>query len=510
MTYKYYLIVFITLVFVRCAEVGSLSGGIKDEVAPKIIKSSIQNGAANFKSQSIEFVFDEFVQLYKPSENIFLVPKHARLASELFKKTLKINLSNDLEPNTTYTLFFNKAIKDVTEGNDSLMQFTFSTGQKLDSLTFSVRTIDAYSGQIKSKITVGLFDSLDADKPYYFGQSNQNGLIRLSAIKEGTYFCKAFEDKNEDLQIQTDEAQDWCFEPIVINGSSIDTLNVRLSVPIQPDKIKNVKLLPPGLIGIHVPRGMEINIISINGENYPKENFCQPKDDSLQIAIGNRTENEFKLTVNSDTFNLRRFEKNKMVPLKPTIKTAENETSNISHFEVMDFIESIDTSKLEVLKLPDSLKANYAVYFEKNQLKIEPREKTLKKYSLTFKDDAIKGISGKTNAFTILEISTKEDRELGSLSVKLSHPMENGIVQILDKERVIDEQKTNLLNKPITFIRLNPGDYSFRIIEDLNQNGQWDSISIENRQKAERIFQFYTPVKVRANWEVETILELKL
>jgi hypothetical protein len=129
---------------------------------------------------------------------------------------------------------------------------------------------------------------------------------------------------------------------------------------------------------------------------------------------------------------------------------------------------------------------------------------------LTFKDDAIKGISGKTNAFTILEISTKEDRELGSLSVKLSHPMENGIVQILDKERVIDEQKTNLLNKPITFIRLNPGDYSFRIIEDLNQNGQWDSISIENRQKAERIFQFYTPVKVRANWEVETILELKL
>jgi hypothetical protein len=126
-----------------------------------------------------------------------------------------------------------------------------------------------------------------------------------------------------------------------------------------------------------------------------------------------------------------------------------------------------------------------------------------------FNEGAIRGISGKTNNSTKIEIPFKEDRELGSLNLKLSQPMEFGILQLLCEQKVIEEQKTSLSNKSILFDRLIPGDYTFRIIEDLNQNGQWDAISIENQLKAEEVFHFNTPIKVRANWEVETILELK-
>lgn len=509
MTHEFCLIFFMLLLLIGCAEVGTISGGPKDEIAPKIVKSSIQNGTTNFDKQSVEFTFNEFVQLNKPTENVFIVPQHAKLQTQLVKKTLKIDFSNALEKNTTYTLYLNSIVKDVTEGNDSLMQFTFSTGSKLDSLTFSVRTLDAFSNQVKSKVTVGLFDSINSEKPIYFGQTNQLGLVTLAAIKEGTYFCKAFEDKNKDIQIQMDESQDWNFEPVQISGDTSDTLVLHLSAPLQPDKIKNAKLLPPGLIALHVPKSIEINKILLNERNLTNEKYWwRPSSDSLQIALGNLTENEIRLVINSDTLNLRRTEKNKLIKLNPKNSTDLKEISNISHFELMDFIESLDTEKIEVIKSVDSSKVNYEISFNQNRIQIQPTDKSVRKYIIIFNEGAVNGLSGKKNNLSKSEVSSREEREFGSLIVKCNKQIEQGILQLLDKEKIMDEQKLSSQNNPIRFNRLTPGEYTFRIIEDMNQNGQWDPISPAKRAKAERVFQFSTPVKVRANWEVETVLEL--
>jgi uncharacterized protein (DUF2141 family) len=509
MAFKHFLIFICLLIISSCAEVGTISGGPKDETPPKIVKSSLQNGTTNFNENKVEITFDEFIQLNKPNENIFLVPSHSRVESQLIKKTLRINFKEVLQKNTTYTLYLNAAVKDVTEGNDSLMQFTFSTGPMLDSLKFTARTIDAFSNRIKSKITVALYDSLNAEKPIYFGQTNQTGIVSLSAIKEGTYFCKAFDDKNKDLTIQKDESQAWNYEPITINGNVFDTINFALSTPIQPDKIKNAKLIPPGIIGLHIPNGTAIDQLSINGKDVPTDKFWKLPEDSMHVALGNQQESEFQLIVNSDTFNLRRLEKNKMSRLNPKNITKENEISTISTFEVMDFIESIDTNKIEVLKLPDSIKVNSRISFEQNRLSIQPTDKGLKKYIINFKDGAITGLTGKKNSVSKVEITTREEREFGSLHVKFKQPIDVGILQLVFKEKVVDEKKITSKDKSVIFTRLNPGEYSFRIIEDLNQNNQWDPISPEKRTEPERVFLFSTPIKVRANWEVETELELK-
>lgn len=511
MAFKHYLIGFSLLLLSACAQVGTITGGPKDEIAPKVVKASIKDGTTNFEKQFIEFTFDEFVQTNKPSENIIIVPQHTRLESRLIKKTLRIDFSNELQKNTTYTLYLNAAVKDLTEGNDSLMRITFSTGPKIDSLTFVARTADAFSNQIKSKITVGLFDSLNSDKPIYFGQSNQFGYANLTSLKEGVYYCKAFDDKNKDLRIQKDEAQDWKFEPIVINGNSSDTLDFKLSIPVQPDRVKNAKLIPPGLIGLHVPKSVEITKIALNDQELKNDRFWRLQDDSLQIAIGESAGNEFQLILNADTFNLRRLEKNKIVKLTPKNVTKENEISNSSSFEVMDLIESVDITKIEVLKLPDSSKVNFTIDLEQNRIQLKPEDKRIKKYTITFKDGAIKGLSGKLNNPAKVEILGKEDRELGTLNVKLSKPVENFVIQLIEKEKLIVEQKidSNSVEKPIVFSRLNPGEYTFRIIQDVNQNGKWDPISPEKKSKSERVLQFSTPAKVRANWEVETTLEIK-
>ena len=53
---------------------------------------------------------------------------------------------------------------------------------------------------------------------------------------------------------------------------------------------------------------------------------------------------------------------------------------------------------------------------------------------------------------------------------------------------------------------LAPGEYSVRVIEDLNKNGQWDTGDAGLTVQPERVFDF-KPVKIRANWEVELILD---
>ena len=53
----------LALLLVRCAQVGVLTGGIKDTTAPRIIYSSPANFTKQISPQELSITFDEFVQL---------------------------------------------------------------------------------------------------------------------------------------------------------------------------------------------------------------------------------------------------------------------------------------------------------------------------------------------------------------------------------------------------------------------------------------------------------------
>jgi hypothetical protein len=224
--------------------------------------------------------------------------------------------------------------------------------------------------------------------------------------------------------------------------------------------------------------------------------------------LGNITENEIQLILNSDTFNLRRPEKNKMAKLTPKLISNEEEFSTSSSFEISDLIQEIDSSKLDVIELPDSSKLALKISFEKNKLTIMPTDEKVRNYIVAFKEGAISGKTGKKSNATKVDVNIKEDREFGSLNVKLNKSFETVILQLMDKEKVVLEQLLKSDDNIVNFKRINPGQYTFRIIEDSNGNGQWDPIDPKKQSKAESIIYFSTLVKVRANWEVETALEL--
>jgi hypothetical protein len=236
-----------------CGQIGTISGGPKDEIAPQITSSNLKDKQLNFSEKVIEFTFDEYVELTKAAEQIVLVPADSKLQSKLTKKTLSISFEDSLQKNTTYTLYLNAAVKDATEGNDSLMKFTFSTGKVIDSLSLYVRIFDAFSKEWKSKVTVGLYPNFEDERPRYFTQSQSNGIAHFEALRPGNYFVKAFTDLNQDLHIQASETQGFNWDAINLVSTMSDTLLLPISLPVQEDKLKNARLIPPGIMVFMFP-----------------------------------------------------------------------------------------------------------------------------------------------------------------------------------------------------------------------------------------------------------------
>jgi hypothetical protein len=191
----YFIIGLLVSILTSCAQIGTIEGGKKDENPPRVVKSSVENKTVNFSGKKIEWVFDEYFQLNNPQNSVSITPNHTRLKTSSSAKKLKIEFLDSLQPNTTYQLILNSAVKDINEGNDSLMVFVFSTGPTLDSAYFQTRIVDAFNNQPLKKMYVGLFDSLDSE-PRYLQKTNDQGFAFFSYIKSATYLVKSWDDQN--------------------------------------------------------------------------------------------------------------------------------------------------------------------------------------------------------------------------------------------------------------------------------------------------------------------------
>ncbi|MFM7668366.1 MAG: Ig-like domain-containing protein, partial [Bacteroidota bacterium] len=246
---NYYIIGLFLGLLSSCAQIGTIEGGAKDENPPRVVKSSSENGTTNFKEKKIEFVFDEYFQLNNPQNTVSITPNHTRLKTSSSAKKLQIEFLDSLQPNTTYQLILNSTVKDINEGNDSLMVFVFSTGTSLDSAYFQTKIVDAFNNQPLKKMYVGLFDSLGAE-PTYLQKTNDQGRVFFSYIKASSYHVKCWEDQNSSGKYDSTERVAFRKEVLELSDSIIDTIPLRLAQPEFDRIIRNVAVIEPGLIGV--------------------------------------------------------------------------------------------------------------------------------------------------------------------------------------------------------------------------------------------------------------------
>jgi len=149
-TYRllYIPIVFLFLLsFTDCAKKGRPSGGLRDTIAPVILRSAPENFTTNFKNNEIRITFDEFIKLKDISKELIISPplKYPPVITPLsVSKVLKIKILDTLKDNTTYSFNFGNSILDNNEGNlFPNYKYVFSTGSYIDSLTLKGTAIDA-------------------------------------------------------------------------------------------------------------------------------------------------------------------------------------------------------------------------------------------------------------------------------------------------------------------------------------------------------------------------------
>ena len=135
----------VALLTLGCARPGTPDGGPYDETPPKVVGAKPNEGAVNSRSNNIEIFFDEYVKLEKAAEKIVISPPQINMPEiSAIGRKIKVKLLDSLKQNTTYTIDFGDAIVDYNEGNPmGKYTYTFSTGEKLDTMEISGKVLDA-------------------------------------------------------------------------------------------------------------------------------------------------------------------------------------------------------------------------------------------------------------------------------------------------------------------------------------------------------------------------------
>lgn len=191
----------LSVVLYSCANMASPNGGPYDETPPKFISSTPLPNQVNYKGKKVEIVFDELIQIDKPTENVIITPP--QMEQPIIRangRKAVIELYDTLQENTTYTIDFTNSISDNNEKNVlENFSFAFSTGESIDSLEVSGVLLNAENLEPMPGITIGvhtnLEDSAFTTVPFVrTSRTNDKGEFTIRNMAPGTYRVFALED----------------------------------------------------------------------------------------------------------------------------------------------------------------------------------------------------------------------------------------------------------------------------------------------------------------------------
>ena len=119
----------------------------------------------------------------------------------------------------------------------------------------------------------------------------------------------------------------------------------------------------------------------------------------------------------------------------------------------------------------------------------------------------IRGVSNDTLQYNVVSQSL-EDYGNVYLDV-IRNSTSKFILQMIDSNGdVIREFKNVNQDTTYNFDYIRPGKYTFRLIEDTNNNDIWDTGNYLKKIKPERVYYFSNELEVRANWDLNETFNL--
>jgi len=530
----YSLIVLMVLCLANCAKRGMPTGGDKDDIPPKTIKSQPEPFSTNFDAKRIRIYFDEYIKLNNSSKQLIISPPLSELGYSVYplggaSKYVDIKILDTLKPNTTYSFNFGQSIVDNNEGNPyEYFKYVFSTGSYLDSLTLNGEIKDALLKTPDEFVSVMLY-AMDStytdsivykDKPTYITNTLDSVTsFQLTNLKAGKYKLIALKDESSNYIF--DQASDkigYVEEFVTVPTDSVYELKLFKEVlefrATRPSQISNQRIAF-GFEGI--PEDMKIELLSNAPKDFKYRITRDLDKDSLYYWHTPITADSLLFKVSKDTFYAKEFTVKLKEKVDDSLVVRTNYKGNIPLNKNVEVIlntplATVDDKQITILD-QDSIAVAFktALNIEENRFAIDFKKTQSNRYTVSILPDAIKDFYGNTNDTLSYSYSTKKNADYGTFRSTLNNINEYPIIIQLtnDKGEVKAEKYVEKPQPFYDFNYLNPSDYYIRVIFDTNKNGKWDTGNYLKNIQPERISYHPKLEELRANWDANINFTVK-
>jgi uncharacterized protein (DUF2141 family) len=434
------------------------TGGPRDTLPPVLLRAEPADSSTRFQGNRITLTFDEYIQLENPFEKLghSPVPK-VKPEAEARLKTITIRIKDTLEANTTYSIDFDDAIKDINENNPLRgYRYVFSTGPRIDTDSITGRVFYAETGKTDSLLQVILHrtdkDSAVAkQRPRYATRTRADGSFAFRYLAPGDYHVFAIKDADGGLKY------DQATETFGFLDSSIRT------------------------------NGPPVGLLAFNAEAE------SPRKPSGTAAAAARNRDDRRLRYGTN------LEGDRLDLLGELVVSFENR------------LTTLDTTRITLTDTALRPLRGYRLELDstRKRLTVAFRWTAATRYRLLLQKDYARdtlGLQALRN--DTLRFETKRESDYGSLSLRIGGlDTAQRPVLLLYREDALEKSLPLTLTR-YRFPLFRPGEYGIRILYDRNGNGRWDTGDYWKRLQPERVVLRRQKLTIRAGWDNELDVNL--
>jgi hypothetical protein len=445
-----------------CANIVPPSGGPRDSIPPYAVYAKPKDSSTNIAPKEILISFNEYITTNGLQEQLIVSPniKNNPLIDQRLNM-VRIRLSDSLNANTTYSLQFGNAIRDVNEGN--IFQnytYVFSTGNQIDTGKLFGKVQIAETGMVDSTLIAVLHpiendSAIFKNKPTYFTRINGRGIFEfkfLPATNFNIYILPNDYNKRYD-----DSTKLFAF----------------LDRSVNPTETKD-----------------SIQLYAFE---------ASPKKEKKLATIAGVKNTKKQSPVLKYSSNLEGKEKDILSPLTLNFETPIRFNDSFA-------IRITDTNLVQQEAAVPAINAQ-----NKQQVDIEFPWEADTDYKLLIPQKSIQDSLGNflIKADTI-RFKTKPESSYGTAILRI-----NGFQQFEHPVLLLMQDQKVKFSYPITqnLLRIDlipPGDYQLKLLSDANQNGRWDTGQFMGKKlQPELVRNLKLILNIKSNWDNEMNLILK-
>lgn len=445
-----------------CANIVPPSGGPRDSIPPYAVYAKPKDSSVGIAPKEILISFNEYVTTNALQEQLIVSPniKNNPLVDQRLNM-VRIRLSDSLNANTTYSLQFGNAIRDVNEGN--IIQnytYVFSTGNQIDTGKLFGKVQIAETGLVDSTLIAVLHpidndSAIYKDKPNYYSRINGQGVFEFKFLPAKAF--NIYVVPNDYNKKYDDSTKLFAF------------LNTTVHPATTKDSIQ--------LYAFEAAPKKERKLLSIAGaKNAKKQSPVLKYSSNLE---GKEKDILSPLTLNFET----------PIRLNDSFKIGINDTNLVQQEGATVLVNAQNKQQVEI-DFPWEANTDYRLLVPQKSIQ-----------------DSLFNFLAKADT---ISFKTKPESSYGTAILRINgfQQFEHPVLLLIQDQKVKFSYPItqNILRIPL----LPPGDYQLKLLTDNNQNGHWDTGQFMGKKmQPEIVRNLKLILNIKSKWDNEMNLILK-